>query len=67
MTRDVGRSQQVLVVDTARRLPKSSRFFYDFVHFTREGASEIAALAASDLCPFLASRFPAQVGEACRP
>ncbi len=58
VVREEGRAANVLVIDAALRMPKSSRFYYDFVHFTREGARELAALAATDLCPFLAARFP---------
>ena len=40
------------------RLPKSSQLFYDFVHFTNDGASELARIVSEDLCSFLAKRFP---------
>lgn len=63
--RAIGREQGVLVVDLARRLPKSSRYFYDFVHFTSEGAEAVGSLVAQDLCPFLASRFADKARAAC--
>ena len=56
--REVGGERGVLVIDLARRLPKDSRLFYDFVHFNNEGSAEVAAIAYDALCPFLASRFP---------
>jgi hypothetical protein len=56
VTRGVGREQNVQVIDLARRLPKSSRNFYDFIHFTNEGAQAVADILAQDLCPSLMSR-----------
>ena len=56
--RAVGRERDVLVIDAASRLPKSSQLFYDFVHFTNEGARELARIVSEDLCSFLAKRFP---------
>jgi lysophospholipase L1-like esterase len=63
--RELGAEQRVFVVDLARRLPKSSRYFYDFIHFTNEGAAEVGVRVAEDLCPFLAGRFPAEQRGAC--
>jgi lysophospholipase L1-like esterase len=63
--RELGAEEKVFVVDLARRLPKSSRYFYDFIHFTNEGAAEVGARVAEDLCPFLAGRFPGEQRGAC--
>jgi lysophospholipase L1-like esterase len=64
-TRGVGAREGVLVVDVARRLPKSSRLFYDFIHFTNAGAAGVADITFGDLCPFLAKRFPRYATKAC--
>jgi len=56
--REVGGERGVLVIDLAKRLPKDSRLFYDFVHFNNEGSAAVAGIAYDVLCPFLASRFP---------
>jgi hypothetical protein len=63
--RELGGEEQVVVVDLARRMPKSSRYFYDFIHFTNDGAAEVGARVAEELCPFLAARFPAEQRAAC--
>jgi lysophospholipase L1-like esterase len=65
VTRVVGGQQGVLVVDVARALPKSSRLFYDFVHFTNEGAAAVARVTYVSLCPLLARRFPRHLTQAC--
>ena len=59
VTRAVGRERRVLTVDLARALPKDSTYFYDFFHFTNEGADRVAAIVHDRLAPWLAGRFPA--------
>lgn len=63
--REQGRASGVPVVDLARRLPKSSRFFYDTLHFTNEGAQAVAQIVAADLCPLLAQGFPGRAAAEC--
>jgi lysophospholipase L1-like esterase len=58
VARDLGRQREVLVVDLAQRMAKRSDFFYDYHHFTNQGAEEVARLTREDLMPWLASRFP---------
>lgn len=63
--RQEGEADSVLVVDLARELPKSSRYFYDNVHYTNAGAELAAALIYRDICPFVASRYPNYHAGAC--
>lgn len=67
VTRAVGRERGVPTVDLARALPKDSTFFYDFFHFTNEGADRVAQIAAAELTPWLTERFPAHRRAADRP
>jgi lysophospholipase L1-like esterase len=53
VVRQVGHDHQVFVIDLARELPKSSRNFYDYYHFTNEGSAEIASIIYQHLNPFL--------------
>ena len=57
VTRRVGAEQGVLVIDEAREMPKSSRLYYDLMHFSNAGAEKFAALAARGLSPYLAAKF----------
>jgi len=59
VTRRVGQEKGLLVVDVARELPKSSRYFYDFIHYTNAGADAISGIIYQHLCPELNRRFPA--------
>lgn len=58
VTREVGRRHGIPVVDLAREMPKDSELFYDFFHFTNEGADRAAAIVHDALLPWLAERFP---------
>jgi lysophospholipase L1-like esterase len=57
VTRRVGQEKGLLVVDVARELPKTSRYFYDFIHYTNAGADAIAGIIYQQLCPQLTTRF----------
>jgi len=65
VTRRVGREQNVIVVDLAHRLPKSSRYYYDFIHYTNAGAQAIADILYQDLCPALGKQFPGYFSGSC--
>ena len=56
--REVGISRGVLTIDLAHALPKDSTYFYDFFHFTNQGADRVGALAAEALTPWLRQRYP---------
>lgn len=49
----------VLCIDLSSMLPKDSRYFFDYIHHTNEGARKITELITPDLKKYLASRFPA--------
>jgi lysophospholipase L1-like esterase len=66
-TRQVGRENGILVVDLARELPKTSRYFYDFLHYTPQGAEAIAAIINKSLCPMLNTKFPQYASHPCSP
>lgn len=49
VTRKVAREQGVLLIDLARKMPKSSRYFYDCEHFTNEGSEIVAQIICDEL------------------
>jgi lysophospholipase L1-like esterase len=65
VTRKVGRENNVLVIDLARQMPKSSRYFWDYDHYTNEGAQVVADIVYRSLCPMLANKFPQYVKQGC--
>ncbi len=56
--RTVGAESGVLVIDLAHSMPKSSRYFFDDLHYTAEGAAQVGAIVSKSLIPDLAWRFP---------
>jgi len=65
VTRKIARENGVTLVDLARTMPKSSRYFYDFIHYTPQGAQAIADILDDSLCPVLQSKFPGYVKHQC--
>jgi len=42
-------SGNVKVIDLAEKMPKNSLYYYDFIHFTNEGAKKVAEILFTDL------------------
>jgi hypothetical protein len=51
--RDVATANHVALIDLARRLPKDSRYFCDFAHFSNAGARAVGEIVAAGLEPYL--------------
>lgn len=45
----IANENNVLVVDLANKLPKDSKYYYDFAHYSNKGAEEIARILSSEL------------------
>ncbi len=58
VTRRLGRVADVPVIDLAAEIPKDSRYYYDWMHFTPSGSEMVANVVASHLCPIVHARFP---------
>jgi len=56
--RQVAAKNQVLLIDLAAEMPKSSSYFYDTAHFTNEGCRLVAQIIEPQLTSFLAKKFP---------
>jgi lysophospholipase L1-like esterase len=55
--RRVASDERVLLIDLARELPKDSKYFYDFLHFTNEGAARVGSIVAGHLEPYLRTKY----------
>ena len=51
--RQVAREQDIFLVDLARQMPKSTEYYYDFVHYSKTGSEKVAATIYQSLCPYL--------------
>ena len=54
--RQVGIEENVFVIDAAHKMPHSSKYYYDFVHYTIEGADKLAQIIAVELYPYLKNK-----------
>jgi lysophospholipase L1-like esterase len=52
-TREVAKELNVPLVDLAREMPKSSRYYYDYIHFTEEGTQKVGEILANNLLKIL--------------
>jgi len=66
-TRRMAREVGLPLIDVASRLPSSSRYYYDFFHYTPDGSAAVAAIVADGLCPVLTARFPLLRDGECPP
>ncbi|MBI5674619.1 MAG: SGNH/GDSL hydrolase family protein [Nitrospirae bacterium] len=57
ITRKVGAEEHVLVVDLARKMPKSTKYYYDWFHFTNEGAEKVAENIYNSLYPYMTVKY----------
>lgn len=53
------------MIDLAREMPKSTRYYYDLLHFTNEGAEKVAEIIHEKLCPYLAKKYNKYAIENC--
>ncbi|MCB0518011.1 MAG: SGNH/GDSL hydrolase family protein [Lewinellaceae bacterium] len=60
-TKMVAAENQCGLLDIAEKLPKSSRYYYDLMHYSNEGSEKVAWLAWQELVPILMEKFPAYI------
>ncbi len=58
VTRQMGKDKDVLVIDLAMELPKSSLYYYDLVHYSNEGCERVAEIIFSHFLPYMAKKYP---------
>ena len=51
------KENDLMLIDLGREMPKSSLFFYDFYHFTEEGAEKAADIIYQMLYPYLQKKY----------
>ncbi len=52
ITRVLARKERIPLVDLALKMPKDTRYYYDYMHYTNEGAARIASILTEELTPF---------------
>ncbi len=57
IVRKVGNEENIMVVDLAKDMPKSTKYYYDWFHFTNEGAEKVAGNIYNNLYPYLEVKY----------
>ena len=57
MTRKVGNEEDILIIDLASDLPKNSRYYFDYIHYSNEGIEKVANIIYSHLYPFILEKY----------
>lgn len=58
VTRRIGEKNNIRVIDLAKEMPKSSRYYYDWFHFTNSGAEKVAEIIYNKLTDYLREKYP---------
>jgi len=58
VTRKVALQNNIYLIDLAGKMPKSSLYFYDIVHFTNAGAEKAGEIIYENLNQYLSTIFP---------
>jgi lysophospholipase L1-like esterase len=53
VVRDLGRSENVPVIDAARTMPKDSHYYFDWIHYSNSGAERMASIIREGLQPIV--------------
>jgi hypothetical protein len=53
VTKEVAAQEHLFVIDLANELPKSSKYLYDGVHLTNEGAEKVSGILYERLKTYL--------------
>jgi lysophospholipase L1-like esterase len=56
-TREVGSQENILVIDLAQEMPKSSKYYYDWYHFTNEGSIKVAEIIYNNLYVYFKKKY----------
>jgi lysophospholipase L1-like esterase len=57
-TGEVAARTRAFAIDLATQMPKRTELYYDYVHYTEQGAAEVGAIVARHLVPHLRERYP---------
>ena len=56
--RYVAQSEGVLLIDLSRTMPKDTKYYWDYMHYTDAGEEEVTKVVTRALLPYIARNFP---------
>jgi lysophospholipase L1-like esterase len=54
--RQAAKKNEIPLIDLAMKLPRDSAYYYDFIHYSKSGAKEVAKIIYPELCEILNKR-----------
>jgi len=55
--RYIAQSEGVFLIDLSRTMPKDTKYYWDYVHYTDAGAEEVTKVVTTALLPYIARNF----------
>lgn len=65
--KDVGKKENVFIINLGSKMPKSSLYYYDLLHFNNKGAQKVAEIIYPELCSYLSKRYSNYQINDCNP
>lgn len=65
ITRKVAENENLLLIDLGRKLPKSSKYYIDFIHYSNKGNEAVADIIYDSLCTYLTEHYKEYVKDSC--
>lgn len=56
VVRELATQEAVLLIDLGQQMPKDSRYYFDWIHYSNEGAQLVAKIVGDALIPYLDSQ-----------
>ncbi len=53
LIKEIANTQKIPLIDLASKLERNSSFYYDYIHFSKRGASEVSKIISKELCVVL--------------
>jgi hypothetical protein len=64
--RYVAQSEGVLLIDLSRTMPKDTKYYWDYMHYTDAGEEELTKEVTRELLPYIARNFPLYLKVDCQ-
>jgi hypothetical protein len=64
--RYVAQSEGVLLIDLSRTMPKDTKYYWDYMHYTDAGEEELTKVVTRELLPYIARNFPLYLKVDCQ-
>jgi hypothetical protein len=64
--RYVAQNEGVFLIDLSRTMPKDTKYYWDYMHYTDAGEEELTKVVTRELLPYIARNFPLYLKVDCQ-